>query len=132
MKLKLLKSKLHRAIVTDIHLDYEGSCAIDENILKSANILEYEMLHIYNLNNGKRFSTYAIKAEKDSGIISFNGAAAYQANVNDLVIICTYADLEEKELRNYKPTLVYFKDNENIVKNIKSAIPLQHAKIVKL
>ena len=69
MRLTLLKSKLHRAIVTDTELEYEGSCAIDEKIMESADILEYEMLHIYNLNNGKRFTTYAIKAEKNSGII---------------------------------------------------------------
>ena len=66
MIINILKSKLHRAIITDVHLDYEGSCAIDENILNASGINEYEMIHIYNLNNGNRFSTYAIKAEKDS------------------------------------------------------------------
>ena len=70
MIINILKSKLHRAIITDVHLDYEGSCAIDENILNASGINEYEMIHIYNLNNGNRFSTYAIKAEKDSGVIT--------------------------------------------------------------
>ena len=78
MIINILKSKLHRAIITDVHLDYEGSCAIDENILNASRINEYEMIHIYNLNNGNRFSTYAIKAEKDSGVITLNGAAAFK------------------------------------------------------
>ena len=88
MQIEILKSKLHRATVTNVHLEYEGSCAIDQALLESAKINEYEHLHIYNLNNGNRFTTYAIKAERDSGIISFNGAAAYQGKVNDKVIIC--------------------------------------------
>ena len=78
MIINILKSKLHRAIITDVHLDYEGSCAIDENILNASGINEYEMIHIYNLNTGNRFSTYAIKAEKDSGVITLNGAAAFK------------------------------------------------------
>ena len=80
--IKILKSKLHRATITNTHLDYEGSCAIDSNLLNSANIYEYEMIHIYNLNNGERFTTYAIKAEKNSGIITLNGAAAFKGNKN--------------------------------------------------
>ena len=133
MRLTLLKSKLHRAIVTDTELEYEGSCAIDEKIMESADILEYEMLHIYNLNNGKRFTTYAIKAEKNSGIISFNGAAAYQAEKNDLVIICTFTELEKNELVQHKPKLVYFKKNTNKIDLIRSNIPTQkkNIKVVK-
>lgn len=127
MKSNFLKSKLHRISVTNVHLDYEGSCAIDESILKSANIGEYEMLHIYNLSNGNRFTTYAIKAEANSGIVSFNGAAAYQAQVGDLVIICTYAELNNDEIETHKPRLVYFKNNSNIVDQIKSNIPIQSA-----
>jgi len=132
MRLTFLKSKLHRANVTDVHLDYEGSCAIDENLMNESDIGEYEMLHIYNLNNGKRFTTYAIKAEKNSGIISLNGAAAYQAEVNDKVIICTYVELEKEEVSNHKPRLVYFKKETNIVNKIKSKISTQQAKIIKL
>lgn len=133
MRIKLLKSKLHRATVTNVHLDYEGSCAIDEDLLQAADISEYEMLHIYNLDNGKRFTTYAIKAESKSGIISFNGAAAYQAKKNDLVIICTYVDLEKKEVSMHKPRLVYFKEKSNRIDTIKSLIPTQKkAKIFKL
>ena len=130
MKSTFLKSKLHRAKVTETHLDYEGSCAIDENILKTSKINEYEMLHIYNLNNGNRFTTYAIKAESDSQIISLNGAAAYKAKKNDLVIICTYAELETNEIMLHKPNLVYFRKNTNIIDIIKTSIPTQKAKIL--
>ena len=125
MKSNFLKSKLHRISVTDVHLDYEGSCAVDESILKLANISEFEMLHIYNLSNGNRFTTYAIKAEAGSGIVSFNGAAAYQAKVDDLVIICTYTELNNKEILIHRPRLVYFKDKTNIVDHVKSNIPVQ-------
>ena len=125
MKINVLKSKLHRATITDIHLDYEGSCAIDENILQISGIHEYEMIHIYNLNNGNRFSTYAIKAEKNSGIITLNGAAAFKGNKNDLVIICTYAQIKESLIQKHKPRLIYFKKKTNLIDSIKSKIPIQ-------
>ena len=111
MIINILKSKLHRAIITDVHLDYEGSCAIDENILNASRINEYEMIHIYNLNNGNRFSTYAIKAEKDSGVITLNGAAAFKGKKNDLVIICSFAQIEDTSVSKHKPKLIYFKKN---------------------
>ncbi|HID83264.1 MAG TPA: aspartate 1-decarboxylase, partial [Thiotrichales bacterium] len=91
MVLTLLKSKLHRATVTHAELEYEGSCAIDASLMDAANIREYERIEIYNVSNGERFNTYAIRAEAGSGIISVNGAAAHKANVDDIVIICTYA-----------------------------------------
>ncbi|HYQ71161.1 MAG TPA: aspartate 1-decarboxylase, partial [Gammaproteobacteria bacterium] len=89
MHITLLKSKLHHANVTHAELEYEGSCAIDGNLLQAADIREYEQIQIYNLNNGERFITYAIRAEEGSGIISVNGAAAHKANPGDRVIICT-------------------------------------------
>ena len=125
MRINILKSKLHRALVTDVHLDYEGSCAIDENLMKAASINEYEMLHIYNLNNGNRFITYAIKAEKGSEIISLNGAAAFKGSKNDLVIICTYCEIDELKIKNHKPKLIYLKKEMNIIDEIKSKIPIQ-------
>ena len=125
MRINILKSKLHRAIVTDVHLDYEGSCAIDESLMKAASINEYEMLHIYNLNNGNRFVTYAIKAEKGSGIISLNGAAAFKGNKNDLVIVCTYCEIDELKVKSHKPKLIYLKENKNEIDEIKSKIPVQ-------
>ena len=125
MRINILKSKLHRAIITDVHLDYEGSCAIDESLMKAASINEYEMLHIYNLNNGNRFVTYAIKAEKGSGIISLNGAAAFKGNKNDLVIVCTYCEIDELKVKSHKPKLIYLKENKNEIDEIKSKIPIQ-------
>ena len=125
MQLQILKSKLHRVTITDILLNYEGSCAIDSDILKTANINEYEMLHIYNLSNGERFTTYAIKARAGSGDITLNGAAAHKGSKNDLVIICSYAYIEASEINKHKPKLIYFKEGVNIVSNIKSSIDVQ-------
>jgi aspartate 1-decarboxylase len=114
MKLTMLKSKLHRATVTHAELDYEGSCAIDQNLLDAANILPFEQLHIYNVANGERFTTYAITAPRGSGTIGVNGAAAHKANPGDLLIICTYAELEAKEAEHFQPALVYL-DADNAV-----------------
>ena len=88
----MLKSKLHRVTVTHSELEYEGSCAIDIELLESANINEYEQIDIYNITNGERFTTYAISAEKNSGIIAINGAAAHKANPGDMLIIATYGN----------------------------------------
>jgi len=126
MQRTLLKAKLHHAYVTHSELEYEGSCAIDGHLLDTAGILEYEQIEIYNTNNGERFSTYAIRAEEHSGIISVNGAAAHKADPGDRVIICTYARLEEKELAGFKPQLVYL-DRDNHIKHMRNAIPVQVA-----
>ena len=130
--IQILKSKLHRAIITEVHLDYEGSCAIDEELLEAASINEYEMIHIYNLNNGNRFTTYAIKAERGSGTISLNGAAAYQGNKNDLIIICTYGEIDQNKAKDHKPKLIYFKDGSNTINDIKSHIPVQKSNVITL
>ena len=114
MKLTMLKSKLHRATVTHAELDYEGSCAIDQNLLEAANILPFEQLHIYNVANGERFTTYAITAPRGSGTIGVNGAAAHKASPGDLLIICTYAELEANEAEHFKPMLVYVDGNNSI------------------
>ena len=130
MKLQILKSKLHRVTITNTHLDYEGSCAIDSDILKVAEINEYEMIHIYNLKNGERFSTYAIKAEAGSGVVTLNGAAAFKGSRNDLVIICTYAYLDSKDVKKHKPKLVYFKEGTNVINETKSSIKVQKNNII--
>ena len=130
MKLQILKSKLHRVTITNTHLDYEGSCAIDSEILKVAEINEYEMIHIYNLKNGERFSTYAIKAEAGSGVVTLNGAAAFKGSRNDLVIICTYAYLDSKDVKKHKPKLVYFKKGTNVINETKSSIKVQKNNII--
>jgi len=126
MQITLLKSKLHHANVTHSELEYEGSCAIDATLLAAANIREYEQIQIYNLNNGERFSTYAIRAEDHSGIISVNGAAAHKASPGDRLIICTYAVLSQQEASVFQPTLIYLDEN-NRIKDTRSAIPVQVA-----
>ena len=126
MQITLLKSKLHHARVTHSELEYEGSCAIDGALLVAADIREYEQIQIYNLNNGERFTTYAIRAEDHSGIISVNGAAAHKANPGDRIIICTYAVLSQQEANVFKPTLVYL-DADNRIKASRNAIPVQVA-----
>jgi aspartate 1-decarboxylase len=122
----MLKAKLHRARVTHSELEYEGSCAIDGRLLEAACIHEYEQIQIYNLNNGERFITYAIRAEEGSGIISVNGAAAHKASPGDRIIICTYAALSQQEAAVFKPTLVYL-DADNRIKDSRNAIPVQVA-----
>jgi len=126
MQYTMLKSKLHHARVTHAELEYDGSCAIDGALLDTAGIREYEQIQIYNMANGERFTTYAIRAQDGSGIISVNGAAAHKAKPGDRVIICTYAALNQHELVNFKPTLVYL-DERNKVDRVSSAIPVQVA-----
>lgn len=122
----MLKSKLHRVHTTHAELDYEGSCAIDEALLEAANIREYEQINIYNVSNGERFTTYAIRADRGTGIISVNGAAAHKAKVGDILIIATYANFDEAELAQFKPVLVYV-DAHNRIKQQRDFIPAQAA-----
>ena len=122
----MLKSKLHRAHVTHSELHYEGSCAIDEALLEAADIREYEQIQIYNVSNGERFTTYAIRAERNSGIISVNGAAAHKAEPGDIIIIATYAQYSELELARYVPNLVYV-NPENRITGSRNHIPVQAA-----
>lgn len=126
MQRTMLKSKLHRVHVTHSELHYEGSCAIDEVLLDAANIREYEKIHLYNVTNGERFSTYAIRAERNSGIISVNGAAAHKANPDDILIIASYANYNELELEKFSPQLVYV-DINNHIQSQRNAIPAQAA-----
>ncbi|BBO59638.1 aspartate 1-decarboxylase [Mycoavidus sp. B2-EB] len=124
----MLKSKIHRATVTHCELHYEGSCAIDENLLEAANIIENEQIEVWNINNGERFSTYAIRAERGSGIISLNGSAARRAQLGDLVIIATFGLFDDTDVRagNVKPSLI-FVDHNNHIKDSREHIPLQTA-----
>lgn len=126
MQRLMLKSKLHRVTVTHSELHYEGSCAIDENLLEAADIREYQQIDIYNVSNGERFTTYAIKAQRGSGIISVNGAAAHKANPGDLAIIATYAIYNELELQKFQPELVYV-DADNSIIDKRRQIPVQAA-----
>jgi len=111
----MLKAKLHRVRVTHSELHYEGSCAIDDNLLDAADIREYQQIDIYNVTNGERFTTYAIRAQRGSGVISVNGAAAHKANPGDILIIATYAMYTEMELQKFHPQLVYVDEYNRIV-----------------
>ena len=115
MLLEFLYSKIHRATVTDANLEYVGSITIDETLLKAANIKEWQKVEILDVNNGERFQTYVIKGEPDSGCICLNGAAARKVQKGDKVIIVTYAQMEEKEALNHKPTIVIVDDNNKII-----------------
>jgi aspartate 1-decarboxylase len=126
MHLTLLKCKLHRACVTHSEVDYEGSCAIDEELLDLAGIREYEQIQIYNVTNGERFTTYAIRAEAGSRVISVNGAAAHKASPGDRIIICAYAAMTEAEADVFKPSLVYLNEHNRVTRT-GDAIPAQAA-----
>ena len=107
MQRTMLQAKIHRVTTTHAELNYEGSCAIDQNLLDASDIREYQAIDIYNVTNGERFSTYAISAERGSGVISVNGAAARRAAVGDIMIIACYSAYNELELQKYEPKLVY-------------------------
>ena len=126
MQRTMLKSKLHRVRATHSELDYDGSCAIDEALLDAADIREYQQIDIFNINNGERFTTYAIRAQRNSGIISVNGAAARKVSPGDLLIIASYAVYTEVELEKYKPQLVYVDANNDIIGQ-RHDIPVQAA-----
>lgn len=122
----LLKGKLHMARVTQAELWYDGSCAIDANLVKLAGLREFEQIDIYNVSNGERFTTYVILAEAGSGTISMNGAAARKVQVGDRVIIAAYGQFSEEEATNYKPRLVYLNE-DNSVERTSNTIPMQVA-----
>jgi aspartate 1-decarboxylase len=126
MQRTMLKSKIHRVTCTHCEVHYEGSCAIDQNLLDASDIKEYQQIDIYNVNNGQRFTTYAISAQRGSGIISVNGAAARLAAPGDLLIIASYAAYNEVELNNYQPELVYVNE-KNQIKDKRGKIPVQMA-----
>lgn len=115
MQLEMLKGKLHLVTVTNAELWYDGSCAIDLEFVEAAGFREFERIDIYNVNNGERFSTYVILAERGSRTISMNGAAARKVCVGDRVIIAAYGNYTDTELENYSPQLVYFNEkNERV------------------
>ena len=120
----MLKSKIHRVAVTQCELHYEGSCAIDEDLLDAANILENEQIHIWNIDNGERFVTYAIKGQRGSGMISVNGSAARRASVGDLIIIAAFAQVHKDQLSSHRPQLV-FVDEHNRAAGSRDHVPVQ-------
>jgi len=112
---EFLHSKIHRATVTDANLNYVGSITVDEEFLEKANILEWEKVEILNINNGERFQTYALKGKRGSKVFCLNGAAARKAQKGDKIIIVTYAQLTENEIKTHKPTVVQVGENNEIV-----------------
>ena len=122
----MLKAKLHLATVTQAELWYDGSCAIDSDLLDLAGLREFEQIDIYNVNNGERFTTYIIRAEAGSRTISMNGAAARRVQVGDRVIIVTYAQYAEEEAIRHKPKLVYL-NPDNSVARTANTLPVQIA-----
>ncbi len=114
MQIEVLKSKIHRATITEANLHYIGSIAIDEDLMDAANIIENERVHIYNINNGERLDTYVIKGERGSGIISLNGAAARKAHTGDLVIIVSYASMDFELARKHKPAIIFPASNNKL------------------
>lgn len=116
MQLTMLKCKVHRACVTHAELDYEGSCAIDRELMELAGILPYEQIQIYNIANGERFTTYAIEAQAGSRVISINGAAAHRASPGDRIIICAYAVIDQQDLASFKPSLVYTDEHNRVLR----------------
>jgi len=123
MRRTLFKSKIHRATVTQADLDYEGSVSIDEDLLDAAGIWEFEAVHVWNITRGTRLQTYAIKGERGSGIICINGAAAHLNKPGDLVILATFAELEESEGRSFKPTVVLVDSRNKIVARDVDEVP---------
>lgn len=115
MKRTLLKSKIHRATVTDANLLYQGSVTIDPILMKAADLLEFERVEIYNCTNGERFATYAIPGTPGKGEIVINGAAAHKAGTGDVVILATYAEYETEELQGHKPSLVFVDEKNRII-----------------
>ncbi len=113
----MLKSKLHRATVTDADLHYEGSITIDDHLMKAADIIPYEKVAIYNVSNGERFTTYAIKGKRNSGVICLNGAAARKASRGDIIIIATYVMADNVEAKSWLPKCVLV-DEKNKIKKI--------------
>ena len=112
MNIEILKSKIHRATVTEANLNYVGSITVDEALMEAANLIENEKVQVLNVNNGERLETYVIKGAKGSGVICLNGAAARKAAVGDIVIILSYASMDFEEAKTFKPAIV-FPDAEN-------------------
>ncbi len=111
MQIELLKSKIHRVKVTEANVNYIGSITIDEDLMDAALLVEYEKVHVVNVTNGERLVTYVIKGERGSGIICLNGAAAHKARIGDIVIILSYAILEENEVKNFQPICIFPENN---------------------
>jgi aspartate 1-decarboxylase len=117
MRIEVLKSKIHRAKVTQAELHYVGSITIDEALMEAANLIENEKVQVVNVNNGERLETYVIRGEKNSGIICLNGPAARKAQVGDIVIVISYASMDFEEAKRFKPAIIFPDPENRILKN---------------
>ena len=122
MRRTLLKSKIHRATVTDADLDYVGSITLDPLLIEAADLVLHEKIEIYNVTNGERFSTYVIEGERGEGEVILNGAAAHLVDRGDLVILCSYAEYEADELEGHEPTVVFVDDRNRIVDRARAVV----------
>lgn len=122
MRRYVFKSKIHRATVTGADLDYEGSITIDSTLMRAADILPYEAVHVWNITNGSRILTYAIEGKKDSGEICINGAGARLNKIGDLIIIATFAEMTSKKAREWKPIVINVNKKNSIVFNVKAGL----------
>lgn len=116
MQISMLKSKIHRAVITQAELNYVGSITIDEDLMDAAGLYEYERVHIVNVNSGSRIETYVIAGERGSGVICLNGAAARSGQKGDLVIIMSYADMTPDEIKKHSPKVVFVGSNNEIIR----------------
>lgn len=114
MEIEVLKSKIHRAVITEANLNYVGSLTLDEDLMLAANLIEYEKVQIVNVNNGTRIETYLIKGKKGSGVCCLNGPAARQGAVGDIVIIISYATMDFEKAKTFTPWVVFPKDNNKL------------------
>jgi aspartate 1-decarboxylase len=117
MEIQILKSKIHRARVTQAELNYVGSITLDEELMEASNLIENELVQVLNIANGERFETYVIKGERGTGTVCLNGPAARKVQVGDLVIVVSYAVMDFEEAKTFKPSLVFPDSNNRIVKS---------------
>jgi aspartate 1-decarboxylase len=113
----MLRSKIHRAVVTEARLDYEGSLTIPEDLLEASDIMEYEAVHVWNVSRGSRFETYAIKGERGTGAVCVNGAAAHLAGPGDIVIVATFARVPESQVTEHEPRIVFVDEKNRVVRS---------------
>ncbi|MFM2190024.1 MAG: hypothetical protein RL491_410 [Bacteroidota bacterium] len=115
MEIQILKSKIHRAKVTQAELHYVGSITLDEALMEAANLIENEMVHVLNINNGERFETYVIRGERNSGTVCLNGPAARRVQVGDIIIVVSYATMDFEKAKSFKPALAFPDDNNRVI-----------------
>lgn len=115
MEIQILKSKIHRAKVTQAELHYVGSITLDESLMEAANLIENEMVHVLNINNGERFETYVIRGERNSGTVCLNGPAARRVQVGDIIIVVSYATMDFEKAKSFKPALAFPDDNNRVI-----------------